>query len=160
MSEVIDQCEDELCLNNSSDQSKRVFPCLYHCRKMLCIKHLSEHDKYIENQIQFQKELEYLWKNYSLIFNEEKIRNEFQSLKTKLENYQQLSQEINSLLVINNFQNPTENNQKFQMAIQTVKKAIQQEHQSESFGDIDPKIELEMNDDEEEENQPTMDHGK
>jgi len=100
---------------------------------MLCIKHLSEHDKYIDKQIQCQKQLEYLWKDYSLIFNEEKIQKEFQKLKTKLENYQQLSKEIRNLLLIKNFNESIENNQKLQTAIETVKKAIEQENQLESM---------------------------
>jgi hypothetical protein len=100
---------------------------------MLCIKHLSEHDKYIDKQIQSQKQLEYLWKDYSLIFNEEKIQKEFQKLKTKLENYQQLSKEIRHLLLIKNFNDSIENNQKLQTAIETVKKAIEQEDQLESI---------------------------
>jgi PHP family Zn ribbon phosphoesterase len=89
---------------------------------MLCIKHLSEHDQ-----------LEYLWKDYSLSFNEEKIQKEFQKLKTKLENYQQLSKEIRHLLLIKNFNDSIENNQKLQTAIETVKKAIEQEDQLESI---------------------------
>ncbi len=122
MSELSGHCEDELCLNESNHKSIRVFPCLYHCKKMLCIKHLSEHDQ-----------LEYLWKDYSLSFNEEKIQKEFQKLKTKLENYQQLSKEIRHLLLIKNFNDSIENNQKLQTAIETVKKAIEQEDQLESI---------------------------
>ncbi len=133
MSELSGHCEDELCLNESNHKSIRVFPCLYHCKKMLCIKHLSEHDKYIDKQIQSQKQLEYLWKDYSLSFNEEKIQKEFQKLKTKLENYQQLSKEIRHLLLIKNFNDSIENNQKLQTAIETVKKAIEQEDQLESI---------------------------
>ncbi len=120
-----DQCE--LCLNQISI---RVFPCLYHCKKMLCIQHLSEHDKYIDKQIQFQKELEILWKNYNFIFNEDKIRNEYEKLRIKLENYQNLKDNINNLLSINHFQDSIENNQKFQMTIQLIQKAIEQENQS------------------------------
>jgi hypothetical protein len=97
---------------------------------MLCIQHLSEHDKYIDKQIQFQKELEILWKNYNFIFNEDKIRNEYEKLRIKLENYQNLKDNINNLLSINHFQDSIENNQKFQMTIQLIQKAIEQENQS------------------------------
>ncbi len=128
MSESSGQCE--LCFNQISS---RVFPCLYHCKKMLCIQHLSEHDKYIEKQIQCQKQLEFLWKNYSLIFNEEKIENDYQKLKIKLENFRELKQEINHLLLIKHFHDSIDNNQKFQMAIQVVQHAIEQENQSKSI---------------------------
>jgi hypothetical protein len=100
---------------------------------MLCIQHLSEHDKYIEKQIQYQKQLGILWKNYSLVFNEEKVENEYEKLKAKLETYRELKENINSLLLINHFNDSIENNQKFQMAIQTVQKAVQQENQSKSL---------------------------
>ncbi len=56
-----------------------------------------------------------------------------QKLKTKLENYQQLSKEIRNLLLIKNFNESIENNQKLQTAIVTVKKAIEQENQLESM---------------------------
>src|SRR5690349_7441343 len=128
MSDLSDQCE--ICLNESNQISIRLFPCLYHCKKMLCIQHLSEHDKYIEKQIQYQKELDILWKNYNLIFNQENILNEFQHLKNKIENYRKLKQDINQLLLINHYQDSIENNQKFQIAIQTVQKAIEHEKQS------------------------------
>jgi len=131
MSETSGQCE--LCLNQPNQISIRVFPCLYHCKKMLCIQHLSEHDKYIEKQIQYQKQLGILWKNYSLVFNEEKVENEYEKLKAKLETYRELKENINSLLLINHFNDSIENNQKFQMAIQTVQKAIQRENQSKSL---------------------------
>ncbi len=123
-----DQCE--LCLNHSNENSIRVFPCLYHCKKMLCIQHLSEHDKYIDKQIQYQKQLENLWNNYNLIFNEDKIQEQVNILTSQLENHRKLKQEIKNLLLINHFHDSMENDQKFQTAIQTVQKAIEHENQS------------------------------
>ncbi len=148
---TMSQCEEESCLNKSS---LRVFPCLYHCKKMLCIQHLSEHDKYIEKQIEFKNQLENLWKHYMNLFDYEKIQKQFQLLKNKMDNYQQLNKDINELLLINQFENSIENNHKFQMAIQTVQNAIQQETQAKLF----PKIELQMDDDDEQ--QPVGDYGK
>ncbi len=123
-----DQCE--LCLNHSNENSIRVFPCLYHCKKMLCIQHLSEHDKYIDTQIQSQKQLENLWNNYNLIFNEDKIQEQVNILTSQLENHRKLKQEIKNLLLINHFHDSMENDQKFQTAIQTIQKAIEHENQS------------------------------
>ncbi|CAF0717628.1 unnamed protein product [Adineta steineri] len=146
MSDLSGQCEDELCLKNQSNHIVRVFPCLYHCKKMLCIKHLSEHDKYIEKQIQCQKQLEYVWNNYILLFNEDKIEEEFQKLKNKLEKYRELNESIQNLLLIKNFHNSTENNQKIRMAIEKVQQAIEEEKQLQSIVEnINPKIESVMN---------------
>jgi hypothetical protein len=149
------ECEEEFCSNRSSHLSTRVFPCLYHCKKMLCIEHLSEHDKYIDKQIEFQKQLEVLWKNYCLLFNYEKIQKEFELLKNKIDNYQQLKEQINGLLSNHHFENSMENNQKIQTAIQTVQSAIKQENQSNLF----PKLEFEMDDDDDD-GQPVIDFGK
>lgn len=160
MSESSGQCE--LCSNQSNQISIRVFPCLYHCKKMLCIQHLSEHDKYIEKQIKSQKELEILWKNYMNIFNEEKLVNQLEELKLKLEYYRELKQEMNNLLLINHFQDSIENNQKFQKAIQVIQNAIQQENQK--VDNINQKTETDSNDEaeeeEDEERQPNMDYCK
>lgn len=135
---------------------------------MLCIQHLSEHDKYIDKQIQYQKQLENLWNNYNLIFNEDKIQEQVNILTSQLENHRKLKQEIKNLLLINHFHDSMENDQKFQTAIQTVQKAIEHENQSKliirkrfelkyskwkmiySLDDVHPKIE-------EEEDPPTND---
>ncbi|UJR35230.1 hypothetical protein I4U23_027995 [Adineta vaga] len=132
MSEISGQCEDQSCLNHLKAIS-RVFPCLYHCQKMLCIQHLSEHDKYIEKQLQYQNQLEDLWTNYHSLFNEEKVEEEFQKLKIKLDNFRQLNHEIKHLLSLKNFHDSIENNEKLQIGIQMVQKAIEQENQSESM---------------------------
>jgi uncharacterized protein with NRDE domain len=97
---------------------------------MLCIQHLSEHDKYIDKQIQYQKQLENLWNNYNLIFNEDKIQEQVNILTSQLENHRKLKQEIKNLLLINHFHDSMENDQKFQTAIQTIQKAIEHENQS------------------------------
>lgn len=129
MSELSDRCE--VCLGECNPLSARVFPCLYHCKRMLCIKHLSEHDKYIDKQIQLQKQLENLWNNYISIFNEDKIQEEFHKLKTKLDYHQRLKKYIERLLVINQFPDSLENDDKFQTAIDTIQTAIEQENQSQ-----------------------------
>ncbi|CAF1650794.1 unnamed protein product [Adineta ricciae] len=127
MSETSGQCEDESC-SKQSNKISRVFPCLYHCKKMLCIQHLSEHDKYIEKQLQYQNQLEGLWKTYRVMFNEEKIEEEYLKLKTKLENFRQLGNEIERLLLMKNFHDSMENNQKLQAAVQIVQKAIAEDN--------------------------------
>jgi hypothetical protein len=98
---------------------------------MLCIHHLSEHDKYIDKQIQLQKQLENLWKNYNFVFNEEKMENQLEKLQIKLGNYRELKQGIQKLLSMNHFHDLNENDQQFQTAIQIVQKAIEHENQEQ-----------------------------
>ncbi len=134
-----DRCE--LCLN---DNSIRVFPCLYHCKKMLCIQHLSEHDKYIDKQMQDQKQLKNLWKNYNSIFNEDNIQEELQRLKNQLETHLELKEEINSLLSINYFHDSIDNHQRFQTAIQKVQQAIESKQKVNDYSEnVQLKIEIE-----------------
>ncbi|CAM4856787.1 unnamed protein product [Rotaria socialis] len=157
MSELSGQCEDDACLKECSSLSIRVFPCLYHCKKMLCIRHLSEHDKCTEKQIQSKKQLENLWNSYILIFNEDKAQEKFQNLKMKLETFQKLRKDIQNVLSINNFHDSMENNRKLQIAIETVEKFMEQENQSKStINDTEPKGELITDD--YEENQQTIDY--
>jgi hypothetical protein len=110
---------------------------------MLCIQHLSEHDKYIEKQIQDQKQLENLWKNYNSIINEDKIHQELNRLNNQLDNYRKLKEEINHLLLINHFHDSIENYQKFQTAIQTIQKEINSKRTMIGYSeDVQPKIEV------------------
>jgi hypothetical protein len=126
---------------------------------MLCIQHLSEHEKNIEKQIQSKKQLENLWQNYNLIFNEKQYEKKFEKLKIKLENYHKLKHDINNLLSINHFNDTIENNQKFQLTIQIIQNAIQQEKNQLDY--VEPKIESVMtDDDEDEQHQATIDYCK
>lgn len=149
MSETSDQCE--LC----SNQSNRVFPCLYHCKKMLCIQHLSEHEKYIEKQMEFKKQLENLWKNYLEIFNEENILREFEKLKAKIDYYKELKKQVHNLLFINHFHDSIDNNHIFENTIQLIQNAIQQEKQLNQNLDENTNLKIEIapddNDEEEKE---------
>ncbi len=131
MFEVSGRCHDESCLKESNPISKRLYLCSHHCDKMLCAKHLSEHDQYIDKQTQYQNELKRVWNNYIKIFNEDKIQQEFKNLKIKLENHQKLSENIENLLTMNHYHDSINENEKLQTAIETVQKAIA-ENQSEA----------------------------
>ena len=105
------QCE--LC---SNVHSIRVFPCLYHCKKMLCIEHLSEHEQLMEKQCQLGK----LWENFQGIFQEKKIEEQLIKLQMKLENYRKLKEDIE------NFLSGDQSNE-YQQAIEMIEKAIEEE---------------------------------
>lgn len=137
MSEMSGPCEDPAC-SNRSQKVTRVFPCLYHCQKMLCIRHLAQHDRYIERQIQSQSELEELWTRYLSIFNEQKLEEQLQKLIQKLDDFRRMKNDIDSILQIRNFHDSTANADRLRSAIRAVREAIEQ---SDPFDAVRPKVE-------------------
>ncbi|CAF3072589.1 unnamed protein product, partial [Rotaria sp. Silwood2] len=133
MSKLSGQCKHELCLKQFHSKPIRVYQCSSHCQKMFCIKHLCEHDQYIEEHIRYRNQLEELFNNYSVIFDEDELQKQIQHLQRKLENYQQLNEYTKNLLSIHSSSSSMENNQELKIAIETVTKAIEQENQSKSF---------------------------
>ncbi|CAF4186287.1 unnamed protein product [Rotaria sordida] len=159
MPELSGQCEHELCSKQSHSKPIRLYQCSYHCRKMLCIEHLCEHEQYIEKHMHHRNQLEELFNNYSVIFDEDECLKEIQRLQKKLEEYQRLCGVTKNLLSIHSSHSSMENNEKFQKVIEAVKQAIKQENQSKSFSrDIDTKIESVTSC--QEENRLTISHGK
>ncbi|CAF1273835.1 unnamed protein product [Rotaria sordida] len=158
MSKLSSQCQDELCLKEGNPKSTRLYLCSHHCYKMLCLKHLTEHDQCIKNRTQYQNKLKDLWDIYTAKFDEDKVEKQIQNLKIELKNYQNLKKCIENLLSINHFHGSMENNQKFEIAIAKLQKVIEQKNQSEStYDNIDPKSKSITND--EEEKQPVIDYG-
>ncbi|CAF1158720.1 unnamed protein product [Rotaria sordida] len=158
MPELSGQCEHELCSKQSHSKPIRLYQCSYHCRKMLCIEHLCEHEQYIEKHMHHRNQLEELFNNYSVIFDEDECLKEIKRLQKKLEEYQRLCGVTKNLLSIHSSHSSMENNEKFQKVIEAVKQAIKQENQSKSFSrDIDTKIESVTSC--QEENRLTISHG-
>ncbi|CAF1148377.1 unnamed protein product [Rotaria sordida] len=133
MPELSGQCEHELCSKQSHSKPIRLYQCSYHCRKMLCIEHLYEHEQYIEKHMHHRNQLEELFNNYSVIFDEDECLKEIKRLQKKLEEYQRLCGVTKNLLSIHSSHSSMENNEKFQKVIEAVKQAIKQENQSKSF---------------------------
>ncbi|CAF1247233.1 unnamed protein product [Adineta steineri] len=125
MPEVSDLCQHGLCcLKGSSPASTLLYPCLHHCKKMLCITHLNQHHQYITEQIQFQTELKHLWSDYNRKFNEEQIRKELESFSNMiLENYQKLKENVNSLLSTKHSDQSIDKNEKLKDAIVQVNRS-------------------------------------
>ncbi|CAF1118934.1 unnamed protein product [Adineta steineri] len=133
MPDVSDRCQHELCcLQESNSASIRLYLCSHHCGKMLCLKHLFEHDEYIEKQIQHQDKLKVLRNSCFQIFNDV-IRTEMKSLNEKIQYHHKLIEYIDSLLSINYLDESMNKNEKLQAAIKVVQKVIAQENRSRSI---------------------------
>ena len=89
------QCAESSCQENAV----RLFDCVHHCMKRICLQHLIEHDRLIENnkrQLEFvQNELKRLYLLYSSLIDENKLRCEYEQ---KLDEYKNLFKQMNSIL--------------------------------------------------------------
>ena len=89
------QCAESSCQENAV----RLFDCVHHCMKRVCLQHLIEHDRLIENnkrQLEFvQNELKRLYLIYSSLIDENKLRSEYEQ---KLGDYKNLFNQMNSIL--------------------------------------------------------------
>lgn len=94
---------------------ERVFPCLYHCQKLLCLQHLGEH----EDKLRFQENLKTLWNFYENRFNENQIEKQIEFYRNKLKDFRRMKSEIENLIVENRFASIDE----FQRGIETVRNA-------------------------------------
>ena len=101
--------------------TERVFPCLYHCQKMLCLQHLAEH----EEKILFREKLQSLWNSYATLFNENQVQEQIDALTLKLEHFRQMKDEIENLF--------DENEEAFQRAMLTVRRALEHEIRTKSI---------------------------
>jgi hypothetical protein len=110
------QCGDPSC----NETAVRLFDCVHHCMKMVCLQHLIEHDRLIENnkrQLEIvQNELKRFYLIYSSLIDENKIRLEYER---KLDDYKKLVNEINSLL-----ENNSNDIEQVQLFIEKLKKII------------------------------------
>jgi len=110
------QCGDSSC----NETAVRLFDCVHHCMKMVCLQHLIEHDRLIENnkrQLEIvQNELKHFYLIYSSLIDENKIRLEYEQ---KLDDYKKLVNEINFLL-----ENNSNNIEQIRLFIEKLKKII------------------------------------
>ena len=102
MYDTVQRCQDESSSNVCS--GKRLFPCLYHCKKMLCIRHLSEHEQTSEERIEIQEALRQCWNIYSSNFNEFEVIRQIENQKKKLREYQSLKTFVTHLLSMSHSQ--------------------------------------------------------
>jgi hypothetical protein len=124
------QCGDPSC----NETAVRLFDCVHHCMKMVCLQHLIEHDRLVENnkrQLEIvQNELKRLYLIYSSLIDENKIRLEYER---KLDDYKRLVNEVNSLL-----ENNSNNIEQVRLFIEKLKKIIneKQKQSGESLSKI------------------------
>ncbi|CAF5163495.1 unnamed protein product, partial [Rotaria magnacalcarata] len=80
-------------------EAVRLFDCAHHCMKMVCLQHLIDHDRLLENNRRqldiVQVEFKRLYSIYSSLIDEDKIRYEYEQ---KLNDYKKLVNEVNILL--------------------------------------------------------------
>ncbi|CAF1422944.1 unnamed protein product [Adineta steineri] len=112
------QCSDPLC----TKQDVRLFDCAHHCMRLVCLQHLIEHDRLIDqNQDYSDKlrcELKQLWTTYSLLIDETKLRLEYEQ---KLEKHQQLVQDVTNL-----FEYDFVNIERYHSVLEILKQNIEQ----------------------------------
>ena len=107
--------------------TERVFPCLYHCQKMLCLQHLGEH----EEKMLVREKLKSLWNSYELLFNPNQIQQQIDALTMKLEHFHQIKNEIQSVFFIDN--STDEIDEKVQCAIETMRRVLEHEIRTKSI---------------------------
>ncbi|CAF0793067.1 unnamed protein product [Rotaria sordida] len=120
------RCDDPSC----NEKAVRLFDCAHHCMKMICLQHLIEHDRLVENnkrQLEIvQLELKRLYSIYSSLIDEDKIRHEYEQ---NLDDYKKLVNEVNTLL-----ENNSNDIEQFRLIIEKLKQTIN-EKQRQSGGD-------------------------
>ena len=116
------QCDDPSC----NEASVRLFDCIHHCKKMICLQHLIEHDRIVENnkrQLEtIQLELKHIYSIYLSLVDENKIRDEYEQ---KLNDYKRLVDEVNCLL-----ENNSNDIERFQLTIEKLKRTINEKQKS------------------------------
>jgi len=118
-------CSEPSC----SEASVRLFACVHHCKKLVCLQHLIEHDQMIEQDDDYREnlrsELRQLWTNYSALVDENKIRLEYEY---KLNQYQQFIKEISNV-----FEKNSTDIDKYRVLIDKLQANIEQEKQTSHF---------------------------
>jgi hypothetical protein len=120
------QCGDPSC----DDNAVRLFDCVHHCMKMVCLQHLIDHDRLIDHNKResehLQNELKRLYSIYSSIIDENKIRLEYEQ---KLDEYKQLVNDVNNL-----FENNSNNIEQIRLMNEKLRKMIDEnQKQSDEF---------------------------
>lgn len=112
------RCSDASC----TELAGRLFDCAHHCKKMVCLHHLIEHDRCVE---QHQHELEnlsgelrQLWTNYQSSIDEVKLRSEFEH---RVKRHRQLLADVSNLLA-----NENVNNEQCRLVLEKLKQNIEQ----------------------------------
>jgi hypothetical protein len=113
------RCSEATC----TEIAVRLFDCVHHCMKMVCLQHLIEHDRLIEHNKQqldnVHIELKQLWATYSLLVNETKLQFEFEQ---KLDKHQQLIRDITNL-----FEKDSVTNEQYRITLEKLQRIIEQE---------------------------------
>jgi septation ring formation regulator EzrA len=118
------QCSEPSC----SENTVRLFDCVHHCMKLVCLQHLIEHDRLIEHNQDYlnnlHTEVKQLWTTYSSLADETKLRFEFEQ---KLKKHQQIIQDISNLFEMN-----SGNVEHYRLMVEKLNQNIEQLNQSDT----------------------------
>jgi hypothetical protein len=124
------QCSEPLC----HEVSVRLFDCVHHCMKQVCLQHLIEHDRLIEHNQEYldnlHTELKQLWITFSSLIDETKLHCEYEQ---KLKKHQQLIRDITNLIENNSINHIEE----YRFMLEKLKQNIEQEKQLTQYS-IEP----------------------
>ncbi|CAF3351227.1 unnamed protein product [Rotaria socialis] len=111
MSETLHECQHESCIESFSGTSTRTYACVHHCKKMLCMKHLNEHEQLIEEQTESKRQLKQAWDDYSNTVHVNELEKQYQDLEQKLQMYYELLEHTENALSLKVSDSSIENNQ-------------------------------------------------
>ena len=112
------RCSDASC----TELAGRLFECAHHCKKMVCLHHLIEHDRCVEQHHHelenLSDELRQLWTAYQSSIDEVKLRSEFEH---RVKRHRQLLGDVSNLLA-----NENVNHEQCRLVLEKLKQNIEQ----------------------------------
>ncbi|CAF5220333.1 unnamed protein product, partial [Rotaria magnacalcarata] len=120
MSETLGQCQHESCIKTFNSTSMRTYACAHHCTKMLCMKHLNEHEQLIDDQTESKRQLKQAWDDYSKTVGVHNLEKQYQDLEQKIEFYHELRERTEDLLSLKTSDSSMENNKGIQIVTEIV----------------------------------------
>ncbi|CAF2085049.1 unnamed protein product [Rotaria magnacalcarata] len=135
MSETLGQCQHESCIKTFNSTSMRTYACAHHCTKMLCMKHLNEHEQLIDDQTESKRQLKQAWDDYSKTVGVHNLEKQYQDLEQKIEFYHELRERTEDLLSLKTSDSSMENNKDIQIVTEIVLNRTSLENRSTSITD-------------------------
>ncbi|CAM4762366.1 unnamed protein product [Rotaria magnacalcarata] len=135
MSETLGQCQHESCIKTFNSTSMRTYACAHHCTKMLCMKHLNEHEQLIDDQTESKRQLKQAWDDYSKTVGVHNLEKQYQDLEQKIEFYHELRERTEDLLSLKTSDSSMENNKGIQIVTEIVLNRTSLENRSTSITD-------------------------
>lgn len=126
-------CDEESCQKAKNPMPTFLFQCTHHCNKMLCIKHLDEHESCSKDRKKKREQLNNLWNEYETIFDENRKQIKAENLRRALYSHEQLRGTVNRTLSMDECHASIEENETLDMLIEIVLQQLHKENRSSSF---------------------------